>query len=87
MLKPGGQLYFYTFEKIPVDFVLDALDQGKWSHYKNGIAISPFYKCEDVMVEYKNLIKSFDFGDCHIFKEPVKMKPTERIFEGEMKKC
>lgn len=86
MLKPGGQLVFFTFEKMPADSAFDALDQGKWSHYNNGIAISPFYRCDDVIVEYQNVIKSVGFGDYHIFKQPFKLKPTERVFEGEMEK-
>lgn len=84
MLKPGGQLFFHAFEKTTVDDAYDTLDRGKWIKYSNGNAISPFYRCENVINQYENVIKSVGFEDCKMFQEIFTLRSAERIFEGEV---
>lgn len=82
MLKPGGQLFFNAFEKICTDDVYEQLDQGKWSKYNHGKAISPFYTSDNPVKEYEKVIKSVGFEDCHFFSECYKARMSEEFFKG-----
>lgn len=69
MLRPGGQLFFNAFAKVPQDDVFDILDKGKWGRYENWKSHSPFYNHTDPRQSYEDLIKDIGFVNCHLFKE------------------
>lgn len=82
MLKPGGQLFFNSFQKLITDEVYEKLDQGKWSKYNNRERISPFSKSENPLKEYENVIESVGFVDCHIFPGSFTRRISEQYFDG-----
>lgn len=82
MLKPGGQFMFNAFKEVFTDEAFEKLDQGKWKKYHNYKAISPFYKYENPLEEYKKCIQSVGFEDCHIRTENFKIQFLEENFDG-----
>lgn len=83
MLKPGGQLCFVAFIKLYSDEAFDKLDEGKWCIYENRKAVSPFYKVEDPIKEYKNVVSSVGFVDCHYFTYVHKPRQPEKNLDGK----
>lgn len=83
MLKPGGQLFFSTFQKVFTDDAYEKLDEGKWSKYENRKAISPFHKSDDPVQEYKKIIESVGFVNCHIYTEHYVPRMPQSFFESK----
>lgn len=83
MLKPGGQLMFHTLDKMFTEEAYDKLDEGIWMKYNNRKSNSSFFKYEDPMKEYKTLIESLGFIDCHFYKEHFVGQLREKEFEGK----
>lgn len=84
MLKPGGQLFFMGFEKNLVDDVYQKMDKGKWSKYNHSKSLSPFYNCENPVEEYKSVIQSLGYTDCHFFVHSRKDTIPEKAFNGKL---
>lgn len=84
MLKPGGQLLITVFEEMPIDEVLEKLDQGKWAVYEHYKALSPTYKVENAMKYYKRIAKGVGFSDCQLYKELHFMEFTDEMVDSTL---
>lgn len=82
MLKPGGQLFFNTFEINPMDDAFELLDKGKWAKYNNSRSLSPFHNSENPLEQYMELIKNLGFRNVHIFSENHTGTFDEKTFNG-----
>lgn len=85
ILKPGGQLIFTTFDRLPMDKAYEELDKSKWKKYQHFRAMSPFWNSTNPFEDYKNLTKVVGFqedimaivNDCYLYA------PSLTIFRGK----
>lgn len=82
MLRPGGQFIFNAFEEVFTDEAFENLDKGKWRKYENFKALSPFYKFQNPLEEYRKLVEELQFVNCPIYSENFKMQFLKEDFDG-----
>lgn len=63
ILKPGGQLIYTTFDRLPLDEPYKKLDNTKWKILQHSRVLSPFSISENPFEEYKNLTREVGFQE------------------------
>lgn len=62
-MKPGGQLIYTTFERLPVDEAYDKMDKTKWCKYQHSRFMSSFCRSENPFEEFKKLTLEIGFQE------------------------
>lgn len=63
LLKPGGQLIFTTFERLPMGEAYEKIDKTKWKKFHHSKILSPFWESKSPFTEYKELTLRIGFQE------------------------